>query len=81
MKTAISIPDPVFRRVEQHASRPGVSRSEFFALAAARWADELDDDGITTANDAAPAQAGPDENGEFLARAATVALSRPDQQP
>ncbi len=33
MKTAISIPDEVFRQAEQAAKRLGVSRSEFFTRA------------------------------------------------
>ncbi len=42
MKTAISIPDATFARVEASAARLGVSRSEFFARAAERWLAELD---------------------------------------
>ena len=39
MKTAISVPDPVFERVDREAKRLGVSRSEFFAKAAERYLD------------------------------------------
>ena len=35
MKTAISLPEDTFRRVERAARRLGMSRSEFFARAAA----------------------------------------------
>lgn len=49
MKTAISLPDETFIRVEQAAKRLGVSRSEFFARAAERWLDDLDDDQTTNA--------------------------------
>lgn len=49
MKTAISLPDATFARVESAARRLGVSRSEFFALAAERWLDALDDDQTTDA--------------------------------
>lgn len=35
MKTAISIPDPVFRSAEELAARLGVSRSELYATAIA----------------------------------------------
>jgi metal-responsive CopG/Arc/MetJ family transcriptional regulator len=49
MKTAISLPDKTFTRVEQAAKRLGVSRSEFFARAAERWLDDLDDDQTTNA--------------------------------
>lgn len=49
MKTAISLPDHTFTRVERAAKRLGVSRSEFFARAAERWLDDLDDDQTTNA--------------------------------
>lgn len=47
MKTAISLPDETFARADEAARRLGVSRSEFFARAAERWLDELDDHGLT----------------------------------
>lgn len=49
MKTAISLPDETFTRVEEAAKRLGVSRSEFFARAAERWLDDLDDEPTTEA--------------------------------
>ncbi|HEV7883720.1 MAG TPA: ribbon-helix-helix protein, CopG family [Solirubrobacteraceae bacterium] len=49
MKTAISLPDDTFRRVDEAAKRIGVSRSEFFARAAERWLNAMDDDGTTDA--------------------------------
>lgn len=49
MKTAISLPDDTFRRVEDAAKRMGVSRSEFFARAAERWLDALQHDDTTAA--------------------------------
>ena len=49
MKTAISLSDATFERVERAAKRLGVSRSEFFAQAAERWLDDLDDEGVTDA--------------------------------
>lgn len=49
MKTAISLPDQTFRRVDEAAKRLGVSRSEFFARAAERWLNALEDDGTTEA--------------------------------
>lgn len=49
MKTAISLPDETFERVEAAAKRLGVSRSEFFARAAERWLNDLDDDKTTEA--------------------------------
>lgn len=49
MKTAISVPDDTFQRVEQAAKRLGVSRSEFFARAAQSWLDALEDENTTDA--------------------------------
>lgn len=53
VKTAISLSDDTFQRVDHAAKRLGVSRSEFFARAAERWLDALDDDGTTEAIDRA----------------------------
>lgn len=58
MKTAISVPDEVFHRVERHAARLHLSRSEFYARAAARWADELENEDLTEQIDAALEAAG-----------------------
>lgn len=52
MKTAISVPDETFRRVDDAAGRLGVSRSEFFARAAERWLTDLEGEDLTTAIDA-----------------------------
>jgi metal-responsive CopG/Arc/MetJ family transcriptional regulator len=49
MKTAISLPDETFERVEAAAKQLGVSRSEFFARAAERWLSDLDDRETTDA--------------------------------
>ncbi len=51
MKTAISLPDETFQRVDHAAKSLGVSRSEFFTKAAERWLDHLEDDGTTEAID------------------------------
>lgn len=74
MKTAISVPDPVFDRVEHHAHRLGLSRSEFFARAAERWADELDGADLTAAIDHALDLAGDDGTSEFARVAAARTL-------
>ncbi len=42
MKTAISVPDDTFNRVSRRAKDLGLSRSEFFALAANSYLDKLD---------------------------------------
>jgi predicted DNA-binding protein len=49
MKTAISLPDETFERIEAAAKRLGVSRSEFFARAAERWLNDLEDNQTTEA--------------------------------
>ena len=48
MKTAISIPDRVFRSAEQLAERLGVSRSELYSKALAALVDKHQDDVITS---------------------------------
>jgi predicted DNA-binding protein len=58
VKTAISVPDETFERVSARAHDLGMSRSEFFARAAARYLDELDDASVTERIDAALASAG-----------------------
>lgn len=68
MKTAISLPDQTFVRAEAAAKRLGVSRSEFFARAAERWLDDLDDDQTTDAINRA--LAGPSQDTAFIDAAA-----------
>lgn len=66
MKTAISISDEVFARVEATAARLGVSRSEFFSRAAERWLEDLEDAETTAAIDAA---LGDEQNTAFVEQA------------
>jgi len=47
VKTAISVPDDTFERATRRAHDLGMSRSEFFSRAAARYLDELDADSVT----------------------------------
>lgn len=75
MKTAISLPDELFEQVRKHAERLGISRSEFFAVAAGRWAAELDGAELTEAINLALAAAGPDDGQEFVAAAARATLA------
>jgi metal-responsive CopG/Arc/MetJ family transcriptional regulator len=75
IKTAISLPDDTFERVERAARKMGVSRSEFFARAAERWLDALDDNGTTDAVNRAIAGL-PDESGFTDAAAAALAQSQ-----
>lgn len=77
MKTAISLSDETFQRAERAAKQLGVSRSEFFARAAERWLDVLDDDGVTDAIN--HALAGTANEGEFVAAAAAALAGAGDQ--
>jgi len=72
MKTAISVPDETFERVERAAARLGVSRSEFFARAAERWLHDLDEDQTTDAINRAIAGLGEDTAFTDAAAAALV---------
>ncbi len=69
MKTAISLPDAVFERVQRLAERLGMSRSEFFTTAAQRWADELEADELTAAIDDV-IERGAEADTEFVSAAA-----------
>ncbi len=73
MKTAISLPDETFERAERAAAKLGVSRSEFFARAAERWLDALDDDGTTDAINRAVA--GLDDEAAFTNAAAAALVA------
>jgi metal-responsive CopG/Arc/MetJ family transcriptional regulator len=63
MKTAISVPDETFDKASRRAHELGVSRSEFFSRAAARYVDELDAGSITEQiNQAVDTQTRPDDS-------------------
>lgn len=49
MKTAISIPDPLFQAAEQYAQEKGLSRSELYARALQHYLDTFRYQGITEA--------------------------------
>ena len=49
MKTAISIPDPLFRAADALSARLGISRSELFQRAVEQYLREFDDQAITDA--------------------------------
>ena len=53
MKTAISIPDDVFRRAERVAKRRKVSRSELYTAAIVRMLEAEPKDDLTRAYDSA----------------------------
>mgnify|MGYP001791676200 FL=1 len=52
MKTAISIPDPLFEAAEQFAKRLGLSRSELYAMALQQYLQEHKQDRVTQQLDA-----------------------------
>ena len=58
MKTAISIPDPVFQSAEELAARLGISRSELYCRALRELLDREDRSAITAQLDAV--HGGPD---------------------
>jgi metal-responsive CopG/Arc/MetJ family transcriptional regulator len=47
VKTAISVPDATFERVNRRASELGMSRSELFSRAADEYLDRLDQASLT----------------------------------
>lgn len=61
MKTAISVPDGDFERFERVAAKHGLNRSEFYRLAGAKLADELEGESELTAM----ANAALEDAGEF----------------
>jgi metal-responsive CopG/Arc/MetJ family transcriptional regulator len=75
MKTAISLPDNTFQRVNSAAKRLGVSRSEFFARAAENWLDALEEEDTTEAINRAIAEL-PDDHEFTDAAAAALADGR-----
>ena len=62
MKTAISLPESTFDAATRRAAELGISRSEFFAVAARRYLEELDNASLTTQIDEALKDAGGDDS-------------------
>ena len=58
MKTAVSIPDEVFREADRTAARLGWSRSQLYAHAVRDFLDRQGEDPVTVAVDAAVAELG-----------------------
>ena len=71
MKTAISVPDDTFDAATKRAQELGMSRSEFFSVAARRYLDELHRESVTQQVDEALRAAGGDTSA-----AAAVAVGR-----
>lgn len=74
MKTAISLPDETFYRVDDAAARMGVSRSEFFVRAVEQMPARLETDDVTTAIDAV-LETQEETADPFVMRAARVAFT------
>ncbi len=49
MKTAISIPDPIFEAAEELARRLGMSRSELYATAVSQYLESFQDEAVIQA--------------------------------
>ena len=47
MKTAISIPDKIYKKVEQTARKMGISRSKFFSIAAQEFIHHYSEEDVT----------------------------------
>lgn len=75
MKTAVSIPDPVFRAADKLAKRMRIPRSRLYALALADYIDRNTDARITERLNASYA-ANPPEDDPFIREAARRALLR-----
>ena len=72
MKTAVSIPDDVFEKVERLARRAGRSRSEVFSAALAEYVARHAPDEVTEAMNRVCADVGDQRNGLVAAAARQV---------
>ncbi|MDR1187028.1 MAG: ribbon-helix-helix protein, CopG family [Bifidobacteriaceae bacterium] len=73
MKTAISLPNDLFERVDEASDRLAISRSELFARAARKYLDEIDNDALVEQINEAYFAEGPEahaESEEFAAYSA-----------
>jgi len=78
VKTAISLPGSTFEAASRRATELGISRSEFFAVAAQRYLDELDRQSLTQLIDEALGAAAPDDS---AAAAVDAGRSRLTDEP
>ena len=81
MKTAISVPDETYKRASKRAEDLGMSRSEFFSRAAARYLDELDSKSLTQQIDQAiAALTRSDDSGpDAVDRSRRLLIESPDE--
>ena len=75
MKTAVSIPDEIFKRVDRFARRAKRSRSEVFSAALVEYMARHAPDEVTEAIDRALETIG-DQNNGFVAAAARSVLEK-----
>lgn len=75
MKTAVSIPDEVFEKVERLARREGRSRSEVFSAALAEYVARHAPDEVTDAMNRVCAEVG-DQHDSFVAAAGRRVLEK-----
>ena len=74
MKTAVSIPDELFRRADELASRLGKSRSQLYREALNDYVSRRDPQAVTTALDELADELG-DDHADFVAAAARQTLA------
>jgi hypothetical protein len=81
VKTAISVPDETFARVEQSAKCMGVTRSEFYARAARFYLEHLEQQSLTNEiNEALELIGDEDDSGATAAAAGRRHLAGTDDE-
>lgn len=78
VKTAISIPDETFQRVERVAHKHGMKRSQFYTAAAERYANELEATDLVAAINAVADIVNTDESTDFAVTASEHHLAEDD---
>lgn len=78
MKTAVSVPDETYARAERLAKAHGLNRSQFYAAAVKRYADELESADLTAAIDAAVDDVNADGSTDFAVHAGLILPAQDD---
>ncbi len=78
MKTAISVPDDTYARVERAAREHGMNRSEFYSRAAERYVAHLESTDVTAAIDVVADAVNADESSRFAVAAGSATLGADD---
>lgn len=76
MKTAISVPDPLFEKVERARPDLGMGRSQFYATAAQHYLDSVEREALTGEIDAALQTVRGDSNAKTVEERDRAELSR-----